>query len=42
MMAMASSATVAGIDIGGSRKGCHLVILSEGEIICNVNSRDPI
>lgn len=41
MMAMASSATVAGVDIGGSRKGCHLVILRGCEIVCNVNSRDP-
>lgn len=41
MMAFTYLATVAGIDIGGIRKGCHLVILRGGEIICNVNSRDP-
>lgn len=39
MMHLDSSITVAGIDIGGSRKGCHLVILSGRTIVCNVNSR---
>ena len=33
--------TVAGIDVGGDRKGCHLVVLSDLKIVCNVRSRDP-
>lgn len=35
-----SPVTVAGIDIGGNRKGCHLVILRGLEVISSINSRD--
>jgi predicted nuclease with RNAse H fold len=34
-------ATVAGIDIGGERKGCHLVVLRGAEMLCNSQSREP-
>ncbi len=36
-----SSLTVAGIDIGGARKGCHLVVLRGNTIVCNLPSGDP-
>lgn len=36
-----TSKTVAGIDIGGNRKGCHLVVLCGNEIVCNINSNVP-
>lgn len=36
-----SSLTVAGIDIGGARKGCHLVVLRGSAIVCNIRSGDP-
>lgn len=36
-----TSATVAGIDIGGDRKGCHLVVLHGREIVYSINSRTP-
>ncbi|MBK5914148.1 hypothetical protein CCR84_07400 [Rhodocyclus purpureus] len=36
-----SPAIVAGIDIGGLRKGCHLVVLRGREVICNIQSGDP-
>jgi predicted nuclease with RNAse H fold len=39
--AMNAHLTVAGIDIGGERKGCHLVVLRGDEVVCNVNSREP-
>jgi predicted nuclease with RNAse H fold len=32
---------VAGIDIGGDKKGCHLVVLRGTEILCCLNSREP-
>jgi predicted nuclease with RNAse H fold len=32
---------VAGIDVGGDRKGCHLVILCGTRILRNINSRTP-
>lgn len=35
------SPTVAGIDVGGVRKGCHLVVLQGKDIVCNTTSRDP-
>lgn len=38
---MTMLSTVAGIDIGGDRKGFHLVILRGTTILCNVNSRTP-
>jgi predicted nuclease with RNAse H fold len=41
MEAMTLERAVAGIDVGGKRKGCHLVILRGSRIICNVNSRSP-
>ncbi len=41
MKPLESSVTVAGIDIGGCRKGCHLVILRGHEVVCTINSRDP-
>lgn len=41
MKPLDSSVTVAGIDIGGSRKGCHLVILRGREVVCSINSHDP-
>lgn len=40
MKPLDSSVTVAGIDIGGCRKGCHRVILRGHEVVCNINSRD--
>lgn len=33
--------TVAGIDIGGARKGCHLVVLQGNDVLCNIRSCDP-
>lgn len=33
--------TVAGIDVGGDRKGCHLVVLRDLTIVCNTRDRDP-
>lgn len=36
------TSAVAGIDIGGPRKGCHLVVLRGSEILCNINSRNPL
>lgn len=36
-----SSLTVAGIDIGGVRKGCHLVVLRGNAIVCNIRRGDP-
>lgn len=36
-----TSITVAGIDIGGARKGNHLVVLRGQDIICNINHSDP-
>lgn len=38
---MSSQRTVAGIDIGGERKGNHLVILRGTEIVCKVRSAAP-
>ena len=35
-----SAITVAGIDIGGDRKGCHLVVLRGREVLCTINSND--
>lgn len=35
------SGVVAGIDIGGVRKGCHLVVIRGREVLCNVKSGDP-
>ena len=32
---------VAGIDVGGDRKGCHLVILRGTDILRQINSRTP-
>lgn len=36
-----ASGTVAGIDVGGTRKGCHLVILRGREVVCVVKSSNP-
>ena len=36
-----SPVTVAGIDIGGARKGCRLVVLRSNDILCNISSCDP-
>lgn len=36
-----SPLTVAGIDIGGARKGCHLLVLRGSAIVCNIRSGDP-
>lgn len=33
--------TVAGIDVGGTRKGCHLVVLQGNDILLNIRSGDP-
>ena len=41
MMIIDSESVVAGIDIGGDKKGCHLVVLRGNEVLCNINSRDP-
>jgi predicted nuclease with RNAse H fold len=38
---MRPTSTVAGIDIGGDKKGSHLVILRGTDILCNVNAREP-
>ncbi|KAA1014588.1 DUF429 domain-containing protein [Paraburkholderia panacisoli] len=38
---MRSQQTVAGIDIGGDRKGNHLVILRGSEIVCNLRKDAP-
>ena len=38
---MNASFTVAGIDIGGERKGCHLVVLRGDEVVCSMNSGEP-
>jgi predicted nuclease with RNAse H fold len=38
---MKSRRAVAGIDIGGDRKGNHLVILRGTEIVCNVHKETP-
>jgi predicted nuclease with RNAse H fold len=38
---MKSERTVAGIDIGGDRKGNHLVILRGTEIVCNLRKQTP-
>ena len=36
-----ASGTVAGVDVGGTRKGCHLVILRGRDIVCVVKSSNP-
>jgi predicted nuclease with RNAse H fold len=36
---MSSISTVAGIDIGGERKGCHLVILRGTTVLCATKSK---
>lgn len=33
--------TVAGIDVGGTRKGCHVVILRGNQLLLSDKSRDP-
>ncbi|WP_345816187.1 DUF429 domain-containing protein [Paraburkholderia sp. PREW-6R] len=38
---MSLQSTVAGIDVGGDRKGCHLVILHGSRIVVNLNSTSP-
>lgn len=38
---MSNAAAVAGIDIGGARKGCHLVILQGREVVCVAKSSNP-
>ncbi|MFM0223554.1 DUF429 domain-containing protein [Paraburkholderia dipogonis] len=38
---MESQRAVAGIDIGGERKGHHLVILRGSEIVCNLGKQTP-
>lgn len=38
---MKSGRAVAGIDIGGDRKGNHLVILNGTEIVCNLRKETP-
>jgi predicted nuclease with RNAse H fold len=37
---MSSTSTVAGIDIGGERKGCHLVILRGTTVLCVTKSKE--
>lgn len=32
---------VAGIDVGGDRKGCNLVVLQGASILCSINSKTP-
>ncbi|MCP3024305.1 DUF429 domain-containing protein [Cupriavidus basilensis] len=32
---------VAGIDVGGDKKGCNLVILQGTSVLCSINSRKP-
>jgi predicted nuclease with RNAse H fold len=36
------SITVAGIDIGGDKKGCHLVVIRGNEVLCNIKSNEPM
>ncbi len=36
-----STGTVAGIDVGGPKKGCHIAILRGCELILSERSRDP-
>ncbi|WP_341313539.1 DUF429 domain-containing protein [Paraburkholderia sp. IMGN_8] len=38
---MSSGRAVAGIDIGGERKGNHLVILRGTQIVCNLSQEAP-
>ena len=38
---MRSQRAVAGIDIGGDRKGNHLVILRGTQIVCNLRKEAP-
>ena len=38
---MKSQRTVAGIDIGGDRKGNHLVVLHGTRIVCNLRKATP-
>lgn len=39
-MGLVSAAlTVAGIDVGGDRKGCHLVVLRNRTVVCSISSR---
>jgi predicted nuclease with RNAse H fold len=40
-MVMMEASAVAGIDIGGDKKGFHLVILRGTRILCNIRSRIP-
>lgn len=40
-METSASGTVAGVDVGGARKGCHLVILRGRDVVCVVNSSNP-
>lgn len=40
-MVFDSPHTVAGIDIGGTKKGCHLVVLHGNDIVCSIRSGDP-
>ncbi|MFS8974564.1 DUF429 domain-containing protein [Cupriavidus necator] len=40
-METSASGIVAGVDIGGARKGCHLVILRGRDVVCVVNSSNP-
>ncbi|NOV24769.1 DUF429 domain-containing protein [Cupriavidus necator] len=40
-MKTSASVVVAGIDVGGARKGCHLVILQDREVVCVAKSTNP-
>ncbi len=38
---MRTADTVAGVDIGGARKGCHLVILRGSDVVCVAKGNSP-
>jgi predicted RNase H-like nuclease len=41
MIVIDAENVVAGVDIGGDKKGCHLVVLRGSDVLCSINSRDP-
>lgn len=38
---MTEGRCVAGVDVGGERKGFHLVVLRDSGIVCSIKSRNP-
>jgi len=39
---ISNAAAVAGIDIGGAKKGCHLVIMRGRQVVCVAKSSNPV